>query len=173
MPPRYAFLSPRIYYLHTDRSIGIERRSEWEEKDGAAKQRNDSLPDAGICRGKSGAQPVHNGGGADAHGGNPCGAGGFSGYGYPAFAKVAEEEGFTKVAAAFRNIAAIEACHASRFRTIEELLRNGALFDGGDTWMCLNCGHIHKGKTAPEVCPVCAHNRGYFLRTTWAPYTWG
>ena len=94
---------------------------------------------------------------------------------YPAFAKTAEEEGFSKVAAAFRNIAAIEACHASRFRTIEELMKNGQLFDGGDgeTWMCLNCGHIHKGKTAPEICPVCAHNRGYFLRTAWASYTKG
>lgn len=94
---------------------------------------------------------------------------------YPAFAACADREGFSRVAAAFRNIAGIEACHASRFQTLADLLRDDKLFAGekSESWMCLNCGYIHTGITAPEVCPVCSHNRGYFIRTACAPYTKG
>lgn len=92
---------------------------------------------------------------------------------YPAFAKVAEEEGFLPVAASFRMIAQVEQNHAMRFQHIAKLVEQGQLFaaTGEDVWMCLNCGHLHKGKQVPEQCPVCQHNRGYFVPVDMAPWT--
>ncbi|MDO4600475.1 MAG: ferritin family protein, partial [[Ruminococcus] gnavus] len=37
-------------------------------------------------------------------------------------------------------------------------------------WICTNCGYIHDGKQAPSVCPVCRHEKGYFLPYEYAPY---
>lgn len=91
---------------------------------------------------------------------------------YAAFAKIAKEEGFDRAAAAFHMIAAIEKTHGDRFGRYAELLEQGKLFiaDVETKWMCLNCGHIHSGKNAPEVCPVCDHNQGFFIRWAFAPY---
>lgn len=92
---------------------------------------------------------------------------------YPAFAKKAEEEGFTQVAASFRMIAEIERTHGERFARFASFADRQQLFasDSECEWMCLNCGHIHKGKSAPSICPVCQHNQGYFIRLQDAPYT--
>ncbi len=93
---------------------------------------------------------------------------------YPAFAAQAEKDGYPAVAASFRMIAQIEACHAARFRQFEEWLTSEALFlDGSEScvWMCQNCGHVHVGKKAPGMCPVCSVAQGYFLRSALAPYT--
>ncbi len=92
---------------------------------------------------------------------------------YPAFAQKAEEEGFTAIAASFRMIAEIERTHAERFARFAAFADADQLFssDAECAWMCLNCGHIHKGKSAPSVCPVCQHNQGYFIRLIDAPYT--
>jgi rubrerythrin len=84
---------------------------------------------------------------------------------YPEFAKVASEEGFTDIAYAFEQIAKIEAAHAERFKCFQTLLEKTALFKGDENteWICLNCGHIHTGPTAPLSCPVCNHAQGYFV----------
>lgn len=80
------------------------------------------------------------------------------------FGKIAREEGFEKVAATFEIIAKIEKTHGDRFRNFADLLEEGRLFKLNEEveWICLNCGHIHTGKTAPNICPVCSHNQGYF-----------
>ena len=86
---------------------------------------------------------------------------------YPAFAEQADKDGFSQAAASFRMIAKIEAMHAERFRHFELLLSSDRLFTDDDTqclWMCQNCGHLHTGRNAPELCPVCSHKQGYFLR---------
>ena len=85
---------------------------------------------------------------------------------YPEFAKIAQEEGFTKVAKLFSNIAEIEKSHGERFRHFKELLEQNKLFssDNETKWVCLNCGHVHSAKDAPQICPVCEHNQGYFIR---------
>ncbi len=85
---------------------------------------------------------------------------------YANFAKVAQEEGFTKISKLFENIAEIEKSHAERFEHFMELMQQGKLFsnDNETKWLCLNCGHLHTGKDAPNVCPVCEHNQGYFIR---------
>ena len=85
---------------------------------------------------------------------------------YANFAKVAQEEGFTKISKLFENIAEIEKSHAERFEHFMELMQQGKLFsnDNETKWLCLNCGHLHTSKDAPNVCPVCEHNQGYFIR---------
>lgn len=90
---------------------------------------------------------------------------------YKAFAEKAREEGFTQIASSFENIAAIEKTHGDRFGKFAELLEKNKLFvsDAECKWMCLNCGHIYSGKTAPYVCPVCRHNQGFFIRLELLP----
>ncbi len=92
---------------------------------------------------------------------------------YPAFAAAAREEGFTAVAASFETIAQIEKTHGDRFAAYADLLEQNKLFtsDASCQWMCLNCGHIHEGTSAPEACPVCHHDKGFFVRLSLAPYT--
>ncbi len=92
---------------------------------------------------------------------------------YKQFGDTAKEEGFLEIAAAFYSIAEIEKCHGDRFGELLELLENNKLFvsDVSCKWMCLNCGHIHSGTTAPDVCPVCKHEQGYFIRLELAPYS--
>lgn len=83
---------------------------------------------------------------------------------YATFAKEAKEEGFDNIAKMFEGVAAIEKRHEERYRKLIENIEGGLVFsrDGDAIWECRNCGHIHIGKTAPEVCPVCAHPQAYF-----------
>ena len=92
---------------------------------------------------------------------------------YPAFAKKAEEEGFTAIAASFRMIAEIERTHGERFARYAAFADGNQLFasESECVWMCLNCGHVHTGKGAPAICPVCKHEQGYFIRLADAPFT--
>jgi len=85
---------------------------------------------------------------------------------YPEFAKVAEKEGFPKVAASFRQIARIEKEHEERYRKLLSNLENDLVFKTEEEtiWFCRNCGHIHVGKRAPGMCPVCNHLQSYFER---------
>ena len=83
---------------------------------------------------------------------------------YDTFAKEAEEEGFTAIAARFRAVAAIEKAHEERYRA---LLNNGEMqkvFEKAEEtmWECRNCGHLVMGKKAPQVCPVCVHPQSFF-----------
>lgn len=92
---------------------------------------------------------------------------------YQAFGDKAMEEGFPKIAASFHQIAKIEKVHGDRFGRLADLIEQNKLFisDVECAWMCLNCGHIFTGKEAPQKCPVCEHDRGYFIRLELAPYT--
>ncbi|EEG30351.1 Rubrerythrin [[Clostridium] methylpentosum DSM 5476] len=83
---------------------------------------------------------------------------------YAKFAEEAREEGFTKIAFLFESVAKIEKEHEDRYKALIKNLQDGAVFekDGEFAWICRNCGHIHFGKSAPSVCPVCAHPQAYF-----------
>src|SRR5680860_46219 len=83
---------------------------------------------------------------------------------YPEFAKVAAEEGFREVAAAFTMIAKVEKAHEERYRTLYTNLEEGKVFKRGDkvVWKCRNCGFIHEGTVAPNMCPACQHPQSYF-----------
>ena len=83
---------------------------------------------------------------------------------YDRFAKDAEEEGFTALAAQFRAVAAIEKSHEERYRALLNNVEMQAVFEKAEEtmWECRNCGHLVMGKKAPEVCPVCKHPQSYF-----------
>lgn len=91
---------------------------------------------------------------------------------YQAFGNEAKAEGFMEAAAAFFQIAEIEAIHARRFGKLAELIEQNKYFesDSSGKWMCMNCGHIQEGKTVPAVCPVCRYEQGYFIPVEIAPY---
>ncbi len=90
---------------------------------------------------------------------------------YRKFGEVALEEGFQQIAGKFYLIADIEKVHAERFRTFYELLKEGKLFasDVQVGWMCLNCGYVIEATTAPQNCPACDAEQGYFIRLSMAP----
>ena len=83
---------------------------------------------------------------------------------YAGFAETAREEGFTKIAYLFEEVAKIEKEHEERYRKLLANVEDGLVFsrDGDKIWKCRNCGHIHIGKEAPKVCPVCEHAQSYF-----------
>ncbi len=83
---------------------------------------------------------------------------------YAEFAKVAREEGFTRLAYLFEAVGAIEKEHEARYLKLLSNVEGGLVFskDGDTIWQCRNCGHIVIGKSAPGVCPVCAHPQSYF-----------
>ena len=82
---------------------------------------------------------------------------------YKTFGDVAQQEGFSAVAASFHKIAEIEQAHGNRFGRLADLLEQGKLFvsDVQCAWMCLNCGYIFEGAAAPKVCPVCQRPRAF------------
>ena len=83
---------------------------------------------------------------------------------YPRMAREAEEEGFFEVAAHFRAVAEIERTHEERYRALLKNIQNTEVFQKTEetVWVCRNCGHVHSGKDAPKVCPVCNHPQAYF-----------
>lgn len=83
---------------------------------------------------------------------------------YDTFAKEAEEEGFTELAAKFRAVAQVEKAHEERYRALLSNVEMQKVFEKSDEimWECRNCGHLVIGKKAPEVCPVCAHPQSFF-----------
>ena len=83
---------------------------------------------------------------------------------YPRMAREAEEEGFTELAEKFRKVAEIEKHHEERYRALLKNLIEGEVFKKSEekVWECRNCGHLHTGENAPEVCPVCYHPQAYF-----------
>ena len=85
---------------------------------------------------------------------------------YAEFAKVAKEEGFDHIAYLFEEVAKVEKEHEERYKKLLSNINNELVFSSeGDTiWVCRNCGHVHVGKKAPEVCPVCSHPQSYFER---------
>ena len=92
---------------------------------------------------------------------------------YANFADIATNEGFHKIAQDFTNIARIEKVHGDRFEALRKMMENNQLYTSPTTtrWACLNCGFIYEGTQVPEICPVCSHDQGYFIRECFAPFT--
>ena len=85
---------------------------------------------------------------------------------YKRMAEEAREEGFPELAAKFEGVAKVEAAHEKRYLKLLESFKAGNTFKGDAPlgWKCRNCGYVHEGEEAPEVCPVCSHPRAYFER---------
>ena len=83
---------------------------------------------------------------------------------YPSFATVAEEEGFSVVAEAFRKVASVEVEHEKRYLALLSRITDGDFFhrDNEIWWQCRNCGYIVKATDAPMLCPTCLHPRAFF-----------
>ena len=83
---------------------------------------------------------------------------------YPRMARDAREEGFKEIATLFEGVTLIEKEHEARYKKLLENIENSTVFTKSTEkeWICRNCGHIHVGLSAPDVCPVCAHQKPYF-----------
>ncbi len=84
---------------------------------------------------------------------------------YPDFAKVAREEGFEEIAKTMESIAVAEKFHGERYRKLAANIQKGIVFKREDpqtVWRCRNCGYIHVGLEAPDICPACAHPKAHF-----------
>jgi rubrerythrin len=83
---------------------------------------------------------------------------------YPGFAKVARDEGFPAIAAVFEAVSVAEKQHEARFRGLLANVEAGTVFKKAEKvrWRCRNCGYVHEGNGAPEVCPACAHPQAHF-----------
>lgn len=83
---------------------------------------------------------------------------------YPGFAKTAREEGFDEIAKVWEAVSVAERQHEKRYRELAANLRSGQVFkrDQAVVWRCRNCGYLHTGTEAPEICPACAHPQAHF-----------
>jgi rubrerythrin len=84
---------------------------------------------------------------------------------YAKFAKEAKEEGFYEVAKHFEQVGGVEKEHEKRYNKLKENIDNNSVFEKEEevAWQCQNCGHIHYGKKAPDVCPACDHKQEHFM----------
>lgn len=83
---------------------------------------------------------------------------------YPNFKQVAEKEGFQEIATSFKEIGEVEEHHEKRYRKLLENVKNNSVFKKAESvkWKCRNCGYVHEGDEAPELCPACKHKQAYF-----------
>jgi rubrerythrin len=83
---------------------------------------------------------------------------------YPEFAATARKEGFDAIAAVFEAIAVAEKQHDKRYKDLAANIETGKVFkkDAPITWRCRNCGYLHEGAEAPDMCPACAHEQAHF-----------
>lgn len=85
---------------------------------------------------------------------------------YKRMAKEAREEGFIDIAKTFEGVATIEKLHEERYLTLLNEVKEDTVFNDEKKveWICLNCGHVYKGISAPKICPICDHPQSYFTR---------
>jgi len=83
---------------------------------------------------------------------------------YKEFAATARTEGFAEIAEFFEEVGEVEEEHEKRFQALLERVQSGTMFERPTEikWHCRNCGYIHTGKTAPQVCPACAHPQAFY-----------
>ena len=83
---------------------------------------------------------------------------------YPQFAEVADKEGFNEIAEVFRSIAVAEKRHEGRYLALAKNIEDGAVFkrEKPVRWVCRNCGYVHEGTEAPDLCPACAHPQAHY-----------
>ncbi len=83
---------------------------------------------------------------------------------YPSYAKIARKEGFNQIADVFEAVSIAEKQHEKRYNDLANNIEEGKVFKKNEStvWRCMNCGYIHVGEAAPEICPACAHPTAHF-----------
>lgn len=83
---------------------------------------------------------------------------------YPEFARIADSEGFSEIAEVFRAVSVAEKQHEKRYRDLAANIQGDHVFKRPSSvvWRCINCGYLHEGRDAPELCPACAHPRAHY-----------
>jgi rubrerythrin len=83
---------------------------------------------------------------------------------YPAFAKIADEEGFPQIAAKWRAVAQVEAAHEARYKALLDNIQTNSVFKKSEEvmWQCRECGYLHFSHSAPNICPSCDHPQAYY-----------
>ncbi|MEE0902533.1 MAG: ferritin family protein [Methanobrevibacter sp.] len=87
---------------------------------------------------------------------------------YKNFAKTARKEGFVDIAELFELTSTVEKAHEERYKVLADNIENDSVFKKSDeiVWKCNNCGYLHKGKEAPEKCPMCDHPQAHYRKLT-------
>lgn len=88
---------------------------------------------------------------------------------YPAFADIAEKEGFKEIAVMYRMIAKVEKVHEDRYKALLARVQNSGVFSREEAidWQCRNCGFVISSKIAPKTCPACLHPQAFFEPLKW------
>lgn len=88
---------------------------------------------------------------------------------YPAFAEIAEKEGFKEIAVMYRMIAKVEEMHENRYKALLARIQSGSVFSREEAidWQCRNCGFVITSKKAPQTCPACLHPQAFFEPKKW------
>jgi len=83
---------------------------------------------------------------------------------YPGFAKVARDEGFEAAAMIWEMVSVAEKQHEKRYVELAGNIKADRVFKRAESvvWRCRNCGYLHEGMAAPEMCPACAHPQAHF-----------
>lgn len=83
---------------------------------------------------------------------------------YPEFSRVAEDEGFEEIASSFKMVATVEKRHEERYRKLLQNIQNDLVFKNTEIkeWSCRNCGYVHNGRQALDICPCCGHPKAFF-----------
>lgn len=87
---------------------------------------------------------------------------------YKNFAKTAREEGFVDIAELFERTSTVEKAHEERYKVLAKNISKNRVFEKPKeiVWKCNNCGYLHNGKTAPDVCPMCDHPQAHYRKLT-------
>lgn len=88
---------------------------------------------------------------------------------YPAFADIAEKEGFKEIAVMYRMIAKVEKMHEDRYKALLARVQTNSVFSREEAidWQCRNCGFVINSKNAPKTCPACLHPQAFFEPLKW------
>jgi rubrerythrin len=83
---------------------------------------------------------------------------------YPEFENIARKEGYNHIADSFKEITEVEEKHEKRYRKLLQNVKNKKVFkkDRIVKWKCRNCGYVHEGNVAPDICPACKHPQSYY-----------
>ena len=85
---------------------------------------------------------------------------------YPEFEAIAKEEGLKEIARMLKAIGKVEVEHEAEYLALKKALEEEGFFesDEDEEWVCEVCGHVHRGKKAPNACPLCRVDKEYFKK---------